>query len=466
MRASGVIDLGSDWTLPREAPRPRTRIRRRYPLVALIAAVVLLLGGSTEPGQSLTLVATLPPSAGDPAGGAGSGEVAVGGGFIYTTSHAPRGRGVITAYRLPGGRPLWSVSLADWVTGVIPVPRTGVLLAETYQDALGRQHVSAIDETTGRLLWQSPRDEYVADVLAGQALLTSGPASAPVTLRLVAARTGATVWSATAPGGTDVTISAIWMASADEALSQRDGPALLVLRAPKGPVRVLDERSGRTVASATLDPPPPFQPGSGPPGQGQSIVGDEYLLTFSLGNLTVVAAYALDTLARRWQTTLNTLAYYVTDCGSVLCVSGRDCGLANCVSGPTDSLTALDPATGAVRWHTARWSAAMPVGGDLLAFSDRFDSTDEVVDPATGRPLLRLDQWSPVGSTMPGAAPVLAAPGSGGQGDWFALLDGGQPGIRPLGFVPGVAANLCRATPVYLVCDQPGGGLRVWRYQT
>src|SRR5581483_6365744 len=137
-----------------------------------------------------------------------------------------------------------------------------------------------------------------------------------------------------------------------------------------------------------------------------------------------------------------------------------DCGVVLCVDGPS-SLSAVDPASGALLWSTGPWEQVAPLSRGRLLFADADGGVSaSIVDARTRRSLLALPRWYPVDMVGYGR-PVLARDEVGLR-TWFGVLD--RQRLRVLGVTGGVLLPECAATDRYLLCPDVQDRLRVWRY--
>lgn len=125
-------------------------------------------------------------------------------------------------------------------------------------------------------------------------------------------------------------------------------------------------------------------------------------------------------------------------------------------------MTALDPATGAVRWSVDRWaSVAAARGGRFLVGTPDTDADGglAVLDQDDGRLIADLRGWTLVPQHESGG-PLLATRPLGGGSRLLAEvgLSGDPPTIR--GTLTGTD---CTTGMTLLVCRRPGGDYMVRR---
>jgi hypothetical protein len=448
MAEAVVIDLGEDWALPHDAPPPaghwqgRWRGWLRRGAMAVTPLLILILGGSAVAQPVLRQVRTLPAIGGD------AFELA--GDRIFVLAHG-RGSsgGTVTAFPLPQGAPRWTATLAEpRVDAIQLVPSAGVLLAWSYSDQTGSR-VTALDQNTGRTLWRMA-DAPAGDLRleTGQMLLvTSGPEGL-TGVRMIDLRSGRPVWSRSPPPGANLSVV--------QTPAGGTSTGRIVLQLPDGAAQVLDEDSGKILATGKLPAPPPIQRSSGPSQASVSAIGDQVLFTDVRLNDTVVTAYGLSDMTRRWQVTVPVRAFGVGPCGPVLCVQG-DTGTA-----------AVDPSSGAIRWQ-ADWAGAWPLGPWLAAITnDNRGERAALIRPRDGQTLLDLGRWRVPWMPRPGGPMLMVADQPGRLGAWLGVLDTPGLAIRPLGWLPEAVRDQCRfgsATSTYLACGTVHGYTRVWQYR-
>lgn len=203
-------------------------------------------------------------------------------------------------------------------------------------------------------------------------------------------------------------------------------------------------------------------------------VGDLLVLPERVAAGTLITGYDRTTLARRWSTSVPVgsggsaelfVAHEPIACGALVCVVGVE-------------TTALDPATGQVRWRTGR-DRYVAVPGALLVDVSWSPGTASAVDvrvndPETGRPLVTHRTWRLLnGEVLDGAGATGLTTGAAGtdapiigladdEVTHLAWLGEGGTTLRPIGTVDDRYTS-CRATDRYLACLTHFEELRVWR---
>jgi hypothetical protein len=147
---------------------------------------------------------------------------------------------------------------------------------------------------------------------------------------------------------------------------------------------------------------------------------------------TSVAAYRLTDLAPMWRTPVVEPSL-LGACGNLICTTGNR------------GATAIDPATGAVRWTSPRWRSIAPDGLAVAA-----DLRVARIDPATGRVRHELGRGNLVGD--------LLLRYDRDRTFVTALADS-----RVFGVVPVTALAVCATAGNHLACRTGDRSVIVWR---
>ncbi|MEH1101055.1 outer membrane protein assembly factor BamB family protein [Micromonospora sp. CPCC 205561] len=426
-----LIDLGELRDEPGpEAPPPRPPRAAGRPLrvVLALALVVATVGGAAPAPRRDSFV--VPAAVG--------AEAFLDADRLYVVEPAEGQTGTVEvrAYALPGrepaaGRPATRVWRA-------PVPAAGrfwqarsgrgvVLFAVTGEQDGG--WTVALDAGTGRERWRQPGYPWWDS--AGTLLLQSGGEDAG-TVRSVDPTSGRAIWSlSTSRGGAMYSV--------------RGGRVdRVVLASARGRVEVRDVRTGAVLHAADL------RLGE-LPGFGYATVAHGLLLALR-PEAGVVTAYGLDGLRPRWEARLP-LAGHVEDCGEVLCVNGR-----------TGGFSALDPATGTVRWTGDRWLGVSDHrGGRLLAMAHGpVGERLAVLDAATGREVADLGTWQLVPG-HDGERLLAVRPAATGGGLVVGELDVAAGRVRVLDVLRDASGDCRGGVGTTLLCRVRGGDYGVWR---
>jgi PQQ-like domain len=430
---TAMIDLGEDWDLPDQPAPPRTSARR-LPLILAILLLASLLGGAAVPRYGLVSLFAVPIEVGS--------VYTVSGDSLYLSR-----AGQVSAYRLPAGTPEWSAPTAQQVGALLPMPQAGVVLAQfAGGDPTG---MVALDARTGRVLWRDDHARLLGAPDPRRVLLLVSDQ-----MRAVDVPTGRTIWER--PRG----LGMGWVLPDVDPL--QTAPPRLAFDGGDGVTEVVDAVSGAVVARARLETQWPSGIGVTSDGAvsvttggfllaARSVVGNRLFVARQQDGGTLVDAYDLGTLAHLWRTRLRPSAFFITDCGAVLCADGFT------------SIAGIDPGSGSVLWNSRQWREARPLpGGRLLVTSATAIEPVSVVDASDLRPIMGLPGWSPVAGFAPGS--WLVARDSQGLRTWFAALDPGAPALHPLGWAWGVQISQCEYRDAYLACPTVHNELRLWRY--
>ena len=434
-----VIDLGLD----RESPPARLRDWRRRPgqlrpvALALVAALLLSVtasGPARAPGLALAASFALDRR---------TDFVVLGDRLYVSVASTDRSgppaehRWLLSAYELPGGRPLWTSPYESSVEQFVDVqPAEGLMLVTGLVggDAIATP-TTAIDADSGRVLWTLPTRVAVADdrrtgVIGG---LVRPDEPVGSTIRAVDLSTGVDLWKATfaeptsvrpVPGGRALTVT-----------NRGDGARLELRDVRTGAVRV------------SRDVPPT---GGGPTISASA--GDSLLLGYEEADGSRgVAAYATDTLEPLWRRPVNEedIRLFST-CGGFVCAPSEV------------GVQAIDPATGIMVWRTTGADAVFDMGGVLVA--DVQQTGLAAVDPATGRTLYGLGGLTTGVSprTADGLVSVGRTPGD--DRSWLSIAKPRTAAPRTIGVVPFLVWD-CVAGDRSVVCRGPDDKLSIWTYR-
>ena len=318
-------------------------------------------------------------------------------------------RSVVRARPLTPGAPRWTMPVITGAGGVTLARSGSVLIADAGPESV----CTFLDAATGALLWQSDLDKQV-EVVGDRVAIWS---DYDATLRIVALRTGRTLWTRPAAVGV----------MAHDASGQ-----VLVTFDYDGRAGSYDVARGRMLAhdrdlSDGQMPEIDADLENDGVGLGAAVAGDRLYLYQS----SSVTAYRVPDLKRLWRT--RTGANRITACGAAVCARVRQ------------GINLLDPATGAVRRTGAGWRS---VTADGVAVADGGQAT--LVDLTTGRDLRPLGRGEPAGDLQ-----LLWDP----RGMWVTDRRHG----RLIALLPGVDPINCVAVGAHLGCPTAGGTMTVWQ---
>ncbi|MEV6843986.1 PQQ-binding-like beta-propeller repeat protein [Actinoplanes sp. NPDC051411] len=252
----------------------------------------------------------------------------------------------------------------------------------------------------------------------------------PVTteFRGVDLRTGATAWTASAPGSVvyfDHPSGVVVLAS----------DRLTLLSSTTGAVR-------RAIALPTL---------AGQQPQSGRLIGDLVLVSYGSehGDARSLVAYSVRTFQQLWRVPQAKELVDPGVCAGLVC--------ADAASG----VSVLDPATGHTLWH-APGLDLVRVGADVLEQDTGTSDAVRVVDPANGDDELWLKGWSS-DITAADGSPLLLRRTDDTRVSMFALVEDDPVALRPLGATHGVVSD-CATDSSFVVC-RGTGVLQVFSYR-
>jgi hypothetical protein len=402
--------------------------------------------------------------------------------YVFDTSYAPN---LVSAYRLSDGRRLWEVR-SPTTTSYAGVTQVGgqTLLVPNLCTAAASVSTVAVDTASGREVWRRPGTpertisggRLVLMTRSGGPVDCGGvetPAGAPPGYwDAVEAASGVVKWSIEAPDHARVSFDseggqdARWLAfvAGDGTVTTRD----LLTGAITGQV-VLPE-----LAERTADEPARPDPSDVMVAGGQVLVIRELARRYgSRPSALGITAYDVVTLARRWDTRVETAAAaptaptdYRDDRTGYQNLAG--CGPMLCAR-VAQTTVFLDPRDGAERWRTSLAVLGTTGGSVLIDPQATMVTGDQrrpggltVRDARTGELRASLRGWRIVTDARRDAsrdAPLLSL--AVGDRTWFGWLDPAEVRVVATGSAPGRYGS-CTARPGYLACRQLDGTVRVW----
>ncbi|MFF0653808.1 PQQ-binding-like beta-propeller repeat protein [Micromonospora tulbaghiae] len=414
-----VIDLGEmrDDASPGPALRPPRAVGRPFRSLVVLLVTLLTLTAAAPPRGPVQW--TLP-------GGLGS-AVFVSGDVVYVVRPdrgAAGGGRELVAYR--GDRERWRSPLPGAGTAVSVWEQDGrVMVVGRSGDDTDWETVT-YDAATGADAW---RRRGIAFAVGRVLLMQSAASDTSPSITGVDPAGGRTLWTVPMTGALGFDFG-------------RPGAERMVLSPATGQTVVVDARTGARLVARDLYP-------VRRPGPRRFQIARGLLLEIRDAG-GVIEAYDLDTLRRRW-TVEQKLVGYVDSCAALLCAVRQAGGM-----------TALDPATGAVRWTVDRWAgAAAARDGRLLvgALDTDADGGLAVLGQDDGHLVADLGGWTLVPQHESGG-PLLATRPLGGGRQLLAELNLSGDPPRDRGVLTGTD---CTTGVTLLVCRRPGGDFVVRR---
>jgi outer membrane protein assembly factor BamB len=419
---------------------------RRYRTagVALAVALVFVLGGAAGPGtpgwRFLGTIAS-PPIPESP--------FQLDGDRVYTAGGLGDDR-TVSAWSL--AKPpvkLWSVRVPAREIGPDQVAY-GDVRAATVGDVVlitDGPETTAVDARTGAARWHT--DIGVHPLTGGRFGLVQDPKFRPGTeynqaggapgdlyfsatgvphdqppvtteFRGVDLRTGATAWTASAPG------SVVYF----------DHPSGVVVLASDR-LTLLSSTTGAVLRATAL----PVLAGQEP--QSGRLIGDLVLVAYGSerGDARSLVAYSVRTFQQLWQVPQAKELVDPGVCSGLVC--------ADDASG----VSVLDPATGRTLWH-APGLDLVRVGADVLEQDTGTSDAVRVADPVNGDDRLWLKGWSS-DITAADDSPLLLRRADDSRTTMFALVEDDPVALRPLGVTRGVVSD-CATDSSFVVCRGTG----------
>ncbi|MBV1851522.1 outer membrane protein assembly factor BamB family protein [Catellatospora tritici] len=426
-----LIELGDEWTRPREDPGAPPLPPSRAVLLALALLLVGALGAGAAPQRRITELATytMPGVSEFVDGGAVSGDDLL---LVW-------GGGRLSAYRPSDGTLRWSVPLDPRAsTDVTAQAAEGLVLLS------GGGTTTVLDSDYGTRLWSVPVPLLAVGgvgVYGVQNPVFVGPDGKPYVDEQSGAereeatgydlRTGRVLW--TVPGVPYASVVAargeVWTVTTTGAFT------------------VYGIRDGLVLRTGTLAFPP------GRP-YGAHVYGDDQITLSAVGPEDAVTEIRYDLATLRVRREESDMSY--------------PCGRFRCSVEPVpDSddfhVTVRDRDTGAARYQLGSRIQVMAVG-DWFATVDLHGSpgtglaVTQLIDQATGRVLLDLTGWE-VLPAEDASGGYLLLRDAGGQTLIGTVVDGE---VQLLGLLKH-RVRQCRYRDDWLACDHTGTQLTMWR---
>ncbi|MEU4156763.1 PQQ-binding-like beta-propeller repeat protein [Actinoplanes sp. NPDC026670] len=424
-----VIDLGYDRGEPITYDRPGRRTMPSWLVPAVVLAMVLfsLTASGPPPPPLLGALTRVEIGSGDPYLVTGTGQLVV------------QSVGVLASYDLATGDLQWRVDQK------VPVYRLrsgdGLLLLRPWGAGSTEPGTTAVSLATGDQRWHNTRSVIGFDgtglVFSVEGVRSQSSGTGRRVERAVVAldpETGQTRWRV------DVPSTAVLLAVP----GQGGGAARMLMVRDDLTALLYDGRTGallaqRTVPAANYDPDNPL------------VAGGVILLRHPGPSGIEVSAFDPATLRPLWTEPAGTTRE-VQACGPLACLIGLD------------GVRAIDPATGDLRWHRPGWRSIETIGRRLIAYADGPASPTGLVDPMTGRVLVDLTGWRPLGgATADGEVLVIREIGA----DPRTMVAVAAPRLsrpRVLAELP-AGTGECQSAAQRLICRSMYGELVVWAYR-
>ena len=423
-----VIDLGLDRGEPEtyESPSRSTLPVWLAPVVVGLLVLISSVGSAAPPPPALSPLLSLHVGPAD---------------SFALTDHQEllaQTLGTVTAYDLTTGEQRW---VADQERPTYRLrTAAGLVLMRPWTYGPGQPSTTALSLATGVPQWR--HEGTVTSLPGSDTLLAVSTVRSGGTNRRIQGpvealdpRTGAARWRI------DVPTTAVLLGVP----GPNDAGVRLMLLHDDRTAAVHDLATGRLITETRL-PPANYGP------ENPAVSGGLVLLRHLGRYGAEVTAYDPATLRTVWNRPAGR-AYEVRACGRVACLVGPD------------GVRGIDPADGSVRWLNPRWRSIETRGAMLLAYGTSAGAANPagIVDPATGRVLLDLGGWRPVGGTG-GDHQLVTRVVDAGARTMVAVAGPGMTGPQPLADLPPGTGD-CQAAPNRLVCRSTSGDLTVWAYR-
>jgi hypothetical protein len=247
-------------------------------------------------------------------------------------------------------------------------------------------------------------------------------------LRGVDLRTGATAWTAEAPGSV---------------VAFDDPAGLLVLASDR--LTLHSAATGAVLRETALAPLDGQKPEAG------RLVGDLVLVSYGADDSKTrnLVAYSTRTLKPVWQVPEAKVLTDPALCLDVVCADDQN------------GASVLDPVTGRTLWHTPGLDL-MRYGDDVMEWDSAGSDPLRLADVRNGDEVLRLAGWHN-DLAMSDDSPLMLRRPDSSQASVFAVVTGDPARLRPLGVTHGAVSD-CATDARYVVC-RSAGALQVFAYR-
>jgi outer membrane protein assembly factor BamB len=425
-----IIDLGLDRGEPETYASPtRSTVPDWFrPLLVAVLVLVALTASAAPPPPALTSLLSLRVGPGDS--------------YLITDSGQllAQSAGTLTAYDLADGAERWAAATSAPTYRIRTA--SGVALLRPWAIGPGQPRTTAVDLATGEARWSysgsvmTVAGSTVLLAVQGVRTISTGGRRIEGAVESVDPATGAVRWRVTVPS------TAVLMGVPGPA----GQPPRMLLVHDNRTMAVHDLGTGRLLASAPL-PPADYGP------ENPSVSGGLIVLWHPTGWGAEISAYDPVTLALKWRRPAGG-TYDPTACGPLTCLVGPD------------GVQGLDPANGAIRWYQPSWRGLELRGDRLLAYASPGGISDPIgfVDPGTGRVLVDLRGWRPLGSPADTGDVLVTRVVEAGAHTIVAVAHPGDAHPRLLTDLPAGTGD-CQAVPDRLICRSASGELNVWAYR-
>jgi outer membrane protein assembly factor BamB len=424
-----VIDLGTSRGEPLAYDRPGRNWAPPWfaPAVVVLILLFTTVASGPPPPPLLAELLRVEIGSGDPYLVTGTGQLVV------------QSAGRLSAYDLETGERQWRVIQQ------VPTYRLrsgdGLLLLRPWGAGSSEPGTTAVSLGTGEQRWHNQRSVVSFD---GTGLMFSVEG-----VRSQSSGTGRrverTVEALDPDGGlprwrVDVPSTAVLLSVP----GPDTGAARMLMVRDDLTALLYDGRTGTVLAERKV-PPANYDP------ENPLLVGGVVLLRHPGPSGMEVSAYDPFTLRPLWTSSAGTTRE-VQACGPLACLIGLD------------GVRAIDPATGDPRWHRPGWRSVETISGRLIAYADGPDSPTALTDPVSGRVIVDLTGWQPLGGMSSGGEVLVIRDGGPDRRTMVAVASPRLSRPRLLGELP-TGTGECQAVQARLICRSMYGELVVWSYR-
>lgn len=411
-------------------PRPlRVRLAAWRPIVLLgvLALVLATLGAAAAPPHRMTRLLV--------AGGQAAAAFVLGPDSLYTAQYGnnPNSESSVREFSLADGSLRWAAALSQNVENLVLDASAHVLMGRSASDP----KVIFLDADSGETLWRiQSADIAVIGLARGRVLTRVDLGTGNTTLGLADARTGRQIWTRT--------LAQTASLGPDDLYG--DAPSRIVAVGSAGLVTVLNYADGSVLGAGDLHARLLVEADLSFDGDFVEVgtVGDRIYVSRRDGGRASLTAYSTVPFAQLWQVADGPVGRMM-DCASVVCITD------------SHSVTAVDPANGAVRWSSQAWSFAFRYDATRLFAYDLQETPDSaLLDPGTGQVLLRLGHSVAVDRIVLHSDDRL--PGR----TWVMVLDPADGALHAVGWLTTGVPYGCEVQGSHLACPTNSGPTMVY----